>query len=391
MSDRPVSTHSRAEFLRRAGAAALVVSGAEAVGAGVAHASRFVPHEVARSAATTLKFVGWQGYDGTPSSTFPVLQQWEDSKGINLSSTYIDVNEDIITKTQASPSGSYDLASPYHGTVKTLILAGLVEPIRVGRMQNWSSIIASLRRQGYLHDKSGQVFAVPLGFSADLPLYNPKLIKPPKTWAEIFAKKYRRRYAVKDGPEGNMVAVAKAYKLGHPDAHHLTRSELKRVEAGTRTLLKGARANASSYGDLLQLLVTKEVAFATTGTADMIPKAASQGVQLRAWFPKEGTQSYVDNYCIPRGSQNYDLALAWIDEMISPQVNAELAAVYGGGVVTPQAVRYLTPDLRAKYPYNNIQTFFTGNAPLLPPIPVSSRIFATYADWVQAYNRAKSG
>ena len=188
-----------------------------------------------------------------------------------------------------------------------------------------------------------------------------------------------------------MVAVAKALKLGHPDAHHLTRPELKRVEAGTRKLLQNARANASSYGDLLQLLVTREVAFATTGTADMIPKAASQGVELRPWFPKEGTQSYVDNYCIPKGSQNYDLALAWIDEMISPQVNAELAQVYGGGVVTPQAVQYLTPDLRAKYPYNHITTFFTGNAPLLPPIPVQSRIFATYSDWVQAYNRAKGG
>jgi spermidine/putrescine-binding protein len=123
----------------------------------------------------------------------------------------------------------------------------------------------------------------------------------------------------------------------------------------------------------------------------MIPKAAAQGVELRAWFPKEGTQSYVDNYVIPHGSQNYDLAFAWIDEMISPQVNAELAQVYGGGVVTPQAVQYLTPDLRAKYPYKNIQTFFTGNAPLLPPIPVQSRIFATYADWVTAYNKAKSG
>jgi spermidine/putrescine-binding protein len=384
-----VEEHSRTEFLKRAGVAALTISGAGAL-SGLARASGLAPDSAARSAATTLKFLGWQGYDGTPASTFPVLQQWEKSKGINLSSTYIDVNEDIITKIQVSPAGTYDLASPYHGTVKTLILAGLIEPIRTGRMHNWNSIIPSLRRQAFLH-KGKQVYAVPLGFSADLPLYNPKLITPPKSWADIFASKYRRKYAVKDGPEGNMVAVAKALKLGHPDPHHLTRAELNRVKAKTRTLLRNARVNATSYGDLLQLLVTKEVAFAITGTADMIPKAKAQGVTLKPWFPKEGTQSYVDNYCIAKGSQNYNLALAWIDEMISPQVNAELAQVYGGGVVTSKAVRYLTPDLRAKYPYKNISTFFTGRAPLLPPIPVQSSRYATYADWVQAYNQAKSG
>src|SRR5204862_267680 len=72
-----------------------------------------------------------------------VLKQWENSKGISLASPDSDVNEDIITKTAAPPAGSYDLASPYHGTVKTLILAGLVQPIRVGQMQNWTSVIST--------------------------------------------------------------------------------------------------------------------------------------------------------------------------------------------------------------------------------------------------------
>jgi hypothetical protein len=77
--------------------------------------------------------------------------------------------------------------------------------------------------------------------------------------------------------------------------------------------------------------------------------------------------------------------------MISPKVNAELAAVYGGGLSDLYGVQYTSPALRAYYPYANIGSFFSKSAPLYPPIPVTSTKYATYSDWTSAWQQAKAG
>jgi spermidine/putrescine-binding protein len=383
---------SRTEFLKRGGAAVFAFAGTSSLLANMARAAQVAPVGRQRVAATTLKFIGWQGYDGKPSRTFPSLKSWERRNEIVIRSTYISANEEIITKLQATGPGSYDLCSPYHGTVPTLVLARLVEEIPVGELRNWKSITPSLRQQAFLRDASGKVFGVPLGFSSDTPLWNPSLIaSPPRSYLDVLKPQFRKKYALRDAPDSNLTAIARALKLGNPDPHHLTKAQLNRVKEVAKRLIDGAVSLTAASGDLLQLLVTKEIAFTLGGTADMVGKAKEQGVTIRSYFPKEGTSSFVDAYCIARGTNNAEQALAWIDAMISPRINAELATVYGGGVVTSRAVRYLPRDLRNRYPYDRLNQVFTRFAPVYPPLPAKRGKYATYADWVRAWEEVKRG
>jgi spermidine/putrescine transport system substrate-binding protein len=384
---------TRRDFLRRSGlAAAAVVGGKSLIDAGSAIAGITRERGQAAGAATTLRFVGWQGYDGTPASAFPTLAQWQQQKGISLSSAYIDTNEDIITKLQASPTGSYDIVTPYHGTLPAMIQAGLLEPIDTGALKNWPKVLNRLRSQRYLRGPGGSVYAVPLGFGyIQVQLYNPSMIKtPPASYADVLKPAFKGTFTLKDAPE-TFFWIAKVLGYGHPDPHHITPAELKKCVAYARRVLKAAKTLSTSYGDIYQLLVTKEVAFTLSATADQADRAKAQGVTLNQFFPKEGSQSYVDNYAIPKGSPRAADALAFIDQMISPKVNAELAAVYGGGLSDLYGVQYLTPALRSYYPYKNIARFFSKSAPLYPPIPVSSKRFATYSDWTNAWQQAKAG
>ena len=383
--------YTRSDFLRRSG---LAVAGA-AAGTSLVSATSAAAARIARSnaaASTTLRFIGWQGYDGTPASTFPILSQWEQQNGISLSTAYIDTNEDIITKMQASPSGSYDLVTPYHGTVPSMIRAGLLEPIDTQSLPNWLKVFRRLRSQNYLHDSTGKVYAIPLGFGyIQVQLYNPSLITtPPTSYADVLKPQFKHKFTLKDAPE-TFFWIARVLGFGHPDPHHITRAELKQCVTYARKVLKAAKTLSTSYGDIFQLLATKEVAFTLSATPDEVDKAQAQGVTLKQFFPKEGAQSYVDNYAIPKGSPNAAQSLQFINEMISPKVNAELAAVYGGGLSDLSGETYLSPSLYRYYPYKNIAQFFTRNAPLYPPIPVSSSVFATYSDWTTAWEQAKAG
>src|SRR5262249_61760156 len=66
----------------------------------------------AAHAATTVTWMGWQGYDDPlKAGTFLA------DNGIELATTYINANEEIITKLQAGGGGQLDLATIYFGHV----------------------------------------------------------------------------------------------------------------------------------------------------------------------------------------------------------------------------------------------------------------------------------
>jgi putative spermidine/putrescine transport system substrate-binding protein/spermidine/putrescine transport system substrate-binding protein len=388
VSQIPDDRHTRRNFI--------AWSASALAGLGVASASSYGASPSAQrlraaTASTTLEFVGWQGYDGTPTSTFPILANWEQQQGISLAPVYIDTNETIITKLAASPAGTYDLVTPYHGTVPEMIAAGLLEPINTKALKNWNAVLPSLRAQSYLRDTHGKIYAVPLGFGyIQVQVYNPALIsRPPTSYADVLKPEFKGKFTLKDAQE-TFFWIAKVLGLGHPDPHHLTHAELAKCVAYARKVLAAARTLATSYGDIFQLLVTKEVAFSLSATPDDVTRAAAQGVTLKQFYPKEGAQSYVDNYSIPKNAPHATQALAFIDAMIGARVNAELAAVYGGGVSNLSAVPDLTPTLRGYYPYKHISSFFGKLAPLYPPVPVTSNRYATYSDWTTAWEQAKA-
>jgi spermidine/putrescine-binding protein len=378
------SAQTRAEFIRRtAGLAALLTAGGGVVAERAASA-------LGASRATTLGFVGWQGYDGTPASSFADLVAWENSAGISLSATYIDNNPQIITKIQASTPGTYDVCTPIHTIVPSMAAAGLLEPIPLAKLKNWAAIQADIRNLKYLKVRGGAVNAVPLGFGyTTFPMYNADLLKSvPKSWNDLLKPNFRRKYALNDIPE-NLTWIARVLGFGHPDPHHITRAELKKCQAYASRLIKNAKTVSASYGDLLQLFVAKEIVLSVNGTPDIADKAKTQGIRLHKFFPKEGgAGAYMDNFAIPKGSKNFDASISWIDEMIGPKTNAELAVVYGGAPSDVKSVAFLPDQLKARYPFGKISTFFR-QTPVYPPQPTSSNVFATYSDWVAAWTAAK--
>src|SRR5262249_31047292 len=86
-------------------------------------------------AATKVSWVGWQDYaDPVKAGTFLADNQ------IDLATTYINSNEEIITKLQAGGRGQIDMITIYYGHVPLLIAAGLAEPIDESRVPGIADI-----------------------------------------------------------------------------------------------------------------------------------------------------------------------------------------------------------------------------------------------------------
>src|SRR5262249_54442197 len=109
----------------------------------------------AAHAATTVTWMGWQGYDD-PLKAGSFLAD----NGIELATTYINANEEIITKLQAGGGGQLDLATIYFGHVPILTAADLVEPIDESRVPDLGQIFPEfLNVDSIRHD--GKLYAIP--------------------------------------------------------------------------------------------------------------------------------------------------------------------------------------------------------------------------------------
>ena len=75
-------------------------------------------------AATTMTWMGWQGYE-TPILSGTFLKD----NDIDFPPTFISSNEEIITKLQAGGTGRTDLITMYFGYLPLMAEGGLLEPV----------------------------------------------------------------------------------------------------------------------------------------------------------------------------------------------------------------------------------------------------------------------
>lgn len=381
--------YNRREFLRRAGLTGFLVLTPSALlkACGVAEtdpAAEETPSGTPDAGESVqLGFVGWEGYDGTPAAAFPAFAAWREENGVTLSSTYIADNPEMLTKIQSSPAGTYDLTTPYHGDVPIMVGAGALEPINTSDLANWSAIPEYFRNQDFLLGEDGSVVAVPFTFSHNVALYNADNVEPLQSYSQILEDGFQGRFAISASIQ-QFVWIAQYLGLGNPYPTLLTRDELAQCQPIAREMYAKARTVTDNFGDLLPLLVGNEVDYAWEGTADQVAAGQAEGANIQMFVPEEGARVFVDCYSIPAGSDNADVAHAWIDAALSPEVQAELAQVYGGAAVNLDAVPLLPDDLRSRFDYENLEDMFE-RLPILPPIPVESDEFTTYDEWVQAH------
>jgi spermidine/putrescine-binding protein len=385
----------RRSFLQRGFAASFAVGGAGALLAacgdddeGTGTSGGKDGGIVSPAGPATLKFVGWQGYDAKPPKKYPYINDWMKKHQLEITSTYAQDNEEMFTKIQASPPGTYALTSPYHGTVPTMIAAGALAPIETERMAHWKEIYPALTELDFLRDEDGTVFAVPMDFSYSVGLYNADKVDPLDRHADVLDKpELKGRYILIDAPE-HFTWIAQYLDLGNPDPHHLTKDELEQCKELARKVVANAKAAPASYGDILQLMLTGEADWSLSGNPSDETAAQEKNVNIRTYVPKEGAQAFVDSYCIPKETEDYDSALAWIDLVISAKGQADITRAYGTGTVNPNAVSLLDPEIRKQYDYDNIDAVF-DNAPVWPAIPAKAGEFASYSDWTKAWNEVK--
>jgi spermidine/putrescine transport system substrate-binding protein len=354
------------------------VAGTGALAAGYAVGSGAVRPA---QAATTVTFVGWQGYD-TP------IGDYAKAHDVVIDATYIGDSNQIISKLTSGGVGSVDIVTPNATYVPLLVKLDTLAPIDEKKLANLGKVLPF-----FLDNPSvridGKLYAVPYVWGGVPMMYDPAAATTaPTSWKDVLKPEYAGKVAMLDNLNNIQLAARVATDAKVPT--RLTREQLAKSVDFLIEVKKQARVIAGSYGDMADAMARGEVAITFNGWEVMVNMAKKKGKEIAYVYPQEGTFGWCDCYCIVKDAPNADVAHALANEAISVPVQVKAGQDELLGIVNTDAIAELPPETKALYPYDNIEGFSkkVGFYPVAPLEPEEG--VASFDDWKKEYLRFKN-
>lgn len=282
----------------------------------------------------SLSLISWAGY---------VESEWtkpfEEKTGCKVTDKIAGTSDEMV---QLMRTGQYDGVSASGNASARLVDGGDVDPVNVSLVPNYKTIFSELKDQPY-NTFDGVHYGIPHGRGANLLMWNTEDVKPaPTSWDVILdpnkAAKYKGKISAYDDPI--YIADAAVYLKAHqPDLGIENPYELNEEQfEATVELLKEQRANVGEYwseaakqisafanGDVQVGTTWQYQYFELTGAGE--PVAASPASQ--GFLPKEGATGWSDTWMISSQAKHPNCMYMWMDWIVSPKINAEVAQFFG--------------------------------------------------------------
>lgn len=335
----------------------------------------------ASRAATTLTFVGWEGYD-----TFLEAGDYPANNGLLLQKTYISNADEVITKLRLG-SAQVDVCTPYFIHDDFLAGEGLLEPLDLDKIPNFKNVMPIIRKysEGNMSE-NGAWYAAPMTWGTICMMYNADLIPEPTSWTDMLKDEYKGKCAITNDYPGNIWAWGRV-ATGVEEPHNMTKEQLEKTVEMLITLKKEhLRTIASSYGELVDLLAKEEVVICQGW--EPVAVWVGETPHIKPAYPKEGTMGFIEGYAIGKGSSNIGAAHAIIDHALSVEGQVGGAEWNSMPVVNSEAVAALSEATRSLYPYDDLKGFFNSKTRISPMYPLESDgVHATWDDYQAAWER----
>jgi putative spermidine/putrescine transport system substrate-binding protein len=281
-----------------------------------------------------LNLISWAGY---------VEPEWvkpfEQESGCTVSDKVAGTSDEMV---DLMKTGQYDGVSASGNATARLVAAGLVNPVNVSLVPNYKTVFPDLKNQPY-NTFEGVHYGIPHGRGANLLMWNPNAVKPaPTSWNVMFdpqmAAKYEGKISQYDDPMS--IAEAAVYlKFHEPKLEIENPYELneEQFEAAVN-LLKEQAPNVGEYwgeaAKQIQAFGSGDDELGTTWQyqyfalkEEGVPVAASPASQ--GFLPKEGATGWSDTWMISSKAKHPNCMYMWMNYIISPKANAEVAEYFG--------------------------------------------------------------
>lgn len=282
-----------------------------------------------------LNLVAWPGYVADPW-----MSDFEQQSGCKVSVKEAGTSNEMVDLMR---TGQYDGISASGNASLRLVAGGDVSPVNLDLVPNYETVFDDLKNQPY-NTVDGTPYGIPHGRGANLLMWNTNDVKPdPTSWSVILdpneASKYKGKISAYD--DSVYIADAAVYLKAHqPDLGITNPYELddKQFSAAV-DLLKQQKPNVGEYwadaAKQIQSFANGDVVVGTTWQyqyfdlrdVEQAPVAASPASQ--GFVPSEGATGWSDTWMISSSAAHPNCMYKWMDFIVSPMANAEVAQSFG--------------------------------------------------------------
>lgn len=267
---------------------------------------------------TEINVYNWGEYisDGS-DDTLDVNALFEEETGIKVNYTTFDSNENMYNKLK-SGGADYDIVIPSDYMIARLIEEELVQKIDFSNIPNYANIADEYKN---LYFDPNNEYSVPFNVGMVGIIYNKTVVEgEPDSWSIMWDEKYSGQILNFNNPR-DAFATAQWYSglsINSTDGADWDKAY---------DLLKQQKPLVQSYvmDEVYNKMESGEAAICAYYAGDYLTMVENNP-DLGFYYPKEGTNIFVDSICIPSSSQNKEAAEVYINFLLREDValaNAE--------------------------------------------------------------------
>ncbi len=285
-----------------------------------------------------LYVVNWKDY---ATDDKDLVRAFEEANNCEIVNTFMSSEEDLLTRLRTAAPGEIDICLPNVSILTSAINDGLLEEIDVSKMENFDALFERFKTQKECM-KDGKYYAVPFVWGSTSIAYNTDMIPTaPDSMNVFWDEAYKGKIAFRDDYKDALMIAA---MVDGQDPNHP--NDLGRVKD---LLIKQKPLNKTYWetgNEFSTLFANKQIALGVMWSGQAATMKLD-GEPIGFTIPKEGAVGWVDNWGIYKGSNNKELALKFIDYLISKDVQLKWSSSGGPAPVNQDAAEALDPDYAA--------------------------------------------
>ncbi|MEC1522811.1 ABC transporter substrate-binding protein [Neobacillus niacini] len=282
-----------------------------------------------------LIVVNWKDYG---SDDPEVIKEFEEKYKVKVTHQYMASEEELLTKLRTGGVGKIDVILPNASILPIAIEENLIEEIDSTKLSNYKNIFEQFKNLPE-NSKNNKIYAVPWVWGSTGIAYNSEDIKEEVNSVNIlWDEKYKGKIAFRD--DFNDAVMTAALALGQNPNSPTNLNEIKSKLIDQKQL---NRTYWKTGDEFSKLFAGKQISVGLmwSGQAAAMKK---NGEPITYVIPKEGAIGWVDNWAIVKDSKNQDLALKFIDFMLSSKFQENWVNSGGPNPVNTEVTKNLDPE-----------------------------------------------
>ncbi len=281
-----------------------------------------------------VNLIAWAGYveDGSTDPAVDWVTPFEEETGCEVNVRLGNSSDEMV---QLMQSGEYDGVSASGDATLRLIAGDEVDPVNVDLIPNYADVFEDLKLQPH-NSVDGVPYGVPHGRGANLLVYNTEAFADaaPDSWGVMFEGGTAADGAVSvyDSPiyiaDAALYLMATQPDLGITNPYALDQEQFDAAIALLEEQQPLVGQFWSLYTDQQAALEGGTVLAGTTWQV-IVNLAQANEAAIDAVKPVEGATGWSDTWMISSQAANPNCMYMWMDWIISPEANAQVAEWFG--------------------------------------------------------------